>query len=115
MVACSDYALGLPRFIDDKGEVMGPTNDQMGTFIARCKITMEEAWHRFHGESLVVRFALQMFAFGSSGDSFKAELGDDKRILSETGKKQVQPNAPTIQEMRGDYLHCQHLCVRITL
>ena len=57
-----DFSPGLPRFLHDKGEVMDPTDDQMEVFNAKRKVTIEEAWRRFHSEKLLVSFALQMFA-----------------------------------------------------
>lgn len=41
---------------------MDPTDDQMEVFNAKRKVTIEEAWRRFHSEKLLVSFALQMFA-----------------------------------------------------
>lgn len=58
----------------------------METYTDKRKMTIEEAWHRFQGEKMIVRFALQMFALGFTGDSFKAEFSDDKKVLDKNGK-----------------------------
>ena len=57
---------------------------------------MEDAWHRFNGGKLLVRLALQMFATGYAGDTFKAGFGDHKRILTEDEKTSKPRKMPEL-------------------
>lgn len=82
------YTPGQPCTYNERQEAKDTTREQMLRFAESKKVALKEAWCRFNGEKLLVRFAFQMCAIymGYTGDTIKAEFVGFKKILTEEEK-----------------------------